>query len=431
MSKPRTSMRLGAALLLSAFVLGPAAAQDRDAAVLIEETGSGELTPLEAALAATKNRAGAALLRARIAALRLDRPTVDAALRAFAESGDEKPAHRAAALSIQAEIAFADGDYAAAAQAFRALAPLLDAGGKVAQAGEARQALSIAALLANAPRQTVAGGMPGSIPTTRDKARLVRANVRVNDDEQEAVLDTGANLSVVTASAAKRLGLRMIEGEASVGASGNANVATRLAMADRLVIAGVELHDVAFLVLDDAALSFPIPGGYQIDAIIGFPVFRALGRIRFDQAGSFTAGGTASPGDANLRAAGNDLYVTARVNGIAATLHLDTGANETALTARFANEHADLVASLPHGERRMAGAGGAIQQAVAWWRQVSVTIDGHGTTLPQLQLALTPGPGGRETRSGTIGQDVLGAFDWWAIDFRAMRFEFGPVRTPR
>ncbi|MDG2534822.1 pepsin/retropepsin-like aspartic protease family protein [Sphingomonas sp. HITSZ_GF] len=433
MSRSFTSLcRPGAALLLAALALGPAAiavAQDRDVSTLIDEAPAGEIAPLEAALAAARDKGTASLLRARIAALRLDRPATDAALEAFDRSGDRTPLHRAAALSIRADLAFAEGDYAAAAEAIDALAPLLEANGKADAANEARRTLSVAALLAAVPRQGVAGGVPVATLTARDKAGLVRAEVRVNGTAQDAVLDTGANLSVVTASTAKRLGLKMLEGEASVVSTGSAKVPTRLAIAERLVIAGIELHDVVFLVFDDAALSFPIPGGYQIDAIIGFPVFRALGRVRFDRAGSFTPGGAAAPGAANLRSTGNDLYVAARINDAAATLHLDTGASATALTSRFAGDHAALVATLPRGARNIAGAGGVIQQPIAWWRPATVAIDGRTTTLPQVQLVLTPGPTGREANTGTIGQDVLHAFEWWAVDFRAMRFEFGPPVT--
>ncbi|MES3045594.1 retropepsin-like aspartic protease [Sphingomonas faeni] len=127
--------------------------------------------------------------------------------------------------------------------------------------------------------------MPASIPTMRDKAGLVRAAVVISGLTQNAILDTGANLSVMSASAAKRLGLRIRDGAGRIASPSSGQIVTRVAVADRLVIAGVELAHVASLVMDDAQLSFPIVGGYQIDAIAGFSVFRAVGQTRFDWAG--------------------------------------------------------------------------------------------------------------------------------------------------
>ena len=54
----------------------------------------------------------------------------------------------------------------------------------------------------------------------------------------------------------------------------------RVGIADRLTIAGATLRNVPFLIIDDAQLTFPVPGGYDIKAIIGLPVMRALGRMR-------------------------------------------------------------------------------------------------------------------------------------------------------
>lgn len=59
--------------------------------------------------------------------------------------------------------------------------------------------------------------------------------------------------------------------------------------AERLEFAGVTLANVAFLVLDDAQLEMPLPGGYKIDAIVGFPVLRMLDRITFEAGGRLSA----------------------------------------------------------------------------------------------------------------------------------------------
>ncbi|TCP87527.1 aspartyl protease [Sphingomonas sp. PP-CE-1A-559] len=219
------------------------------------------------------------------------------------------------------------------------------------------QELGIASLLAKQPHQAVAGGMPASISTMRDKAGLVRAAVVISGLTQNAILDTGANLSVMSASAAKRLGLRIRDGAGRIASPSSGQIVTRVAVADRLIIAGVELAHVAFLVMDDAQLGFPIAGGYQINAILGFPVFRALGRVRFDRAGGFAVGRSTGPALAGdtLRANGNDLYVLANVDKVPVPLHLDTGAASSGLTSLFANRDPQLIGGLACGLEKIMG----------------------------------------------------------------------------
>ena len=272
------------------------------------------------------------------------------------------------------------------------------------------QELGIASLLAKQPRQAVAGGMPASIPTMRDKAGLVRAAVVISGLTQNAILDTGANLSVMSASAAKRLGLRIRYGAGRIASPSSGQIVTRVAVADRLIIAGVELAHVASLVMDDAQLSFPIVGGYQIDAIVGFPVFRALGRVRFDRAGGFAVGRSAGPALAGdtLRASGNDLYVLADVDKVPVTLHLDTGAASSGLTSLFANRHPQLIVGLVRGSEKIMGIGGnTIVARTAIWRHVGIAVGTASTSLPQITIALDPPAGRKEKRLGAIGQDVL------------------------
>ncbi|MBV1835243.1 retropepsin-like aspartic protease family protein [Novacetimonas pomaceti] len=404
-----------------------------DVAAVIDGAAAGDPAPLAGALAGALGRvhgAQAALLRARLAALRLDRAGAERALGTYFAAHDTDPRRQAIAWATRGEAAFAAGDYAAAATAIEAWQRLPRAGWHAGEEASMAQTLTIARLLRAQPRQAVIGGTPGTVATSRDRVGLVRATVRVNGVAQDAVLDTGANLPVVAASTAGRLGLRILDGGGSVASVTARQVTTRVAIADRLDIAGVTLAHVVFLVMDDSQLSFPVAGGYRIGAIIGFPVFRALGRVRFDNAGGFAAGRAAGPAlDAdNLRVSGNDLYVLARVGGFATALHLDTGAGRSGLTSRFAMLH-PFVATLPTGSDTLMGAGGgAVARHTAIWRQVGITIGARSLTLPELAIATDAPKGQDEDRLGNIGQDVLGAFGSYTIDFDRMGFALGPPR---
>jgi predicted aspartyl protease len=243
------------------------------------------------------------------------------------------------------------------------------------------------------------------------------------------VLDTGANLSVVSLSTARRLGLHLHEGNASVHSASRAAVAVRLGVARVVQFAGLTLHDVAFLVLDDKQLTIPVPGGYHIDAILGFPVLRALQRFRVTAAGRLVP--SLSPpapaaAQGNMMMVGNDIYVQAGIDGVSVAMHLDSGGASSSLSAAFARDHADLLKNASSRHVHVGGAGGAVERLARAWSGARVHVGGGETTLARLDVGTGDGSG---APPNLLGEDVLGAFQWWSVDFGRMRFEVGPPRS--
>lgn len=397
---------------------------------LIDAAARGETAPLVRAIADPATAPDLrALLRAALGAGRLD-PAVlrDPAVRRLAAGSD--PALRRAALGILTSSAFAQGDYAEAARSGRAFGEALTGAGMAEEASATERTWRLAALLASHGRPGIEGAVrAGSVAARRDKVGLTRIDVTVNGQAQEAVFDTGANLSVLSAATAQRLGVRIEEGAVAVGNGVQTTVATRIGIAPRIEIAGTVLTNVAFLIIDDSALSFPqVPGGYSIPAIIGMPEMRALGRVRVEQAGRFMVqppveAATVAP-PANLHAGGNDLFVDVDVAGRMLPLHLDTGAAQTGLTALYAAAEPQRVAALQTGQAGFASAGGARIRRFATWPNAPVAVAGRSLTLPALQIGL-PGDGPEERFNGVLGSDVLRRFESYTLDFRAMRLSLG------
>lgn len=371
-----------------------------------------------------------ALVDARLAAARLDIGEVRRITEAFLATPDTPAVQRAFALSTLSSALFANGDYRAAQHASDRWIELLADGDPQSQLTNARQLRAIAGLLADTPVQTIAASTPRVITTERDKANLIRASATINGDTMAAVLDTGANLSVVTASTAVRLKLRIIDGEGAIGSATRESVSARIGIADRMEFAGATLHNVAFLILEDSALTFPLPGGYTIDAIIGFPLFRALERVTFFQGGRF--GWSPSEPDGkpqNLFVEGNDLYVAVDVSGDTVPLHLDTGAVASQLSAAIAQRHPTLFDGLERRARRTSGAGGSTVDQTVLLPRITAAIDGKPVCLATLDLAV-PAPDQPPAKNlGTLGQDLLQAYSDYTIDFGTMRFETGAARN--
>jgi predicted aspartyl protease len=422
-----------AATAAAILLAGTASAQapGQGVAALFDSADRGDIAPIAAALAATTDADARALLSARLAAARFDpQAGLDPALARLAQGAD--PAMRRAALTILTSVAFTQGDYAEAVRTGLLLEQAL-ADDSEARAGVER-ARRLAQLLVGQGRQSVDGPVAhGSVPARRDRVGLPRIDVTINGQTQEAVVDTGANLSVLSLETAQRLGVRVLDARTDVSNGVEGTVPVRIGVADRLEIAGTVQRNVAFLIIDDAQLTFPqVPGGYDIRAIVGLPALRALGRLRIENAGTFSvlpASAAAEAGASNLHGSGNDLFVDVILDGRPVTLHFDTGANQTSLSARYAAANPDAVAALQTGQSRMSSAGGTRTSQTATWPNAPLQIAGRGLRLPVLPINL-PAGGARPPFNGTLGSDVLRAFESYTIDFGAMRLELGaPLQT--
>lgn len=397
------------------------AATEADIIRLIERSEAGDVVSLRAASPGIVDRGLGAVVDASLAASRLDLPATRAARRVV-EERRLPPRWRAMTLATEAGVAFATGDYGLCARDSAAWLSLPAATDPIHLRSDVAQMAAIAAQLAHLPGQRTDASPPSTSPTWRDKAGLVRTQVRIGGMPQDAVVDTGANLSVVSESAARRLGLATVDG-GSVRSSSRDAVAVRLAVAKRLDIAGTTLSNVAFLVLRDEDLRLPLPGGYDIPAIVGFPVLRALGRVTFTPTSLTTHGDTPPSGlQAPLVASGSSLFVLAEVNGLGVPLHLDSGASATSLDKRFAAEHPDVVRGLETRSTRSAGAGGAVEGRAHVLRDAVIEIGGVGTSLPAVDIETSsPSSSNEAGNFGTLGQDVLrSAGGSYTIDFGRM-----------
>jgi len=393
----------------------------------LDDADAGDVFALERLGTASPDARMTTIAKARIAAARLQAREAIALADPIARDAAAPPAHRALAFAVLADAAFTAGDYAAAASAADGWQQALKQNHAPQKEREDAQRLgALAHALSTAPRQTTQSLEPGIAATRRDKVGLSRADATVNGHVQEAVLDTGAGLSVVSQSTATRLGLRILDAAATIDSASRDAVPTRIGIADTFAFAGLQLRNVAFLVLDDQQLELPVPGGYAIDAIIGFPVLREFRRLRFERGGSMVPEPAQAPtAKENLRIVASALYVEAQLRDVPVALHLDTGGPHSFLSSRFTQRHPHFVDGLAQQDERMAGAGGSTTRRVARLSRAVLTLAGRHATLPELTIVTKDGEEVQAQNFGLMGGDVLDQFESWTVDFDAMTFGLG------
>ncbi len=115
------------------------------------------------------------------------------------------------------------------------------------------------------------------------RPRLPRIGVEVNDQPAEAVVDTGAALTLVTERAAARWGIVPIAGSDAEGSGlHGTRFPVRFGTIDRLEIGGLVVHDVPVGVIPDSALEFEsTAGATHYDLLLGCHLWKEF-RLTLD-----------------------------------------------------------------------------------------------------------------------------------------------------
>ena len=125
--------------------------------------------------------------------------------------------------------------------------------------------------------------------------------ISINGKAAQYFFDTGANLSAMSASEAKRLGMRVDDVSTRVSNTPGEAVGVRVATATELVVGRVHLKHVAFLVFRDDEEPFAQLPPMRRGAI-GLPVLLALGSLSWGADNRFRIGTPAAAGvESNLQ----------------------------------------------------------------------------------------------------------------------------------
>ncbi len=212
--------------------------------------------------------------------------------------------------------------------------------------------------------------------------------MRVNGVNGQWIFDTGANISTLTETEAKRIGLSVRETSAYVNGSTEKRNALQLAVASDVQLGAAHIHNVVFLVLADRALYIG-PLHYQIAGILGLPVLRALRRVEISSAGLLRVHSreTIPQGTPNLFFDEASPIVEIDRDQHRLQMFLDTGANASVLYPSFLDALGhDESLRLRTKREKLAGAGGVIQRKTQVVPTLGIEILGKPISLRKVSL---------------------------------------------
>jgi len=270
--------------------------------------------------------------------------------------------------------------------------------------------------LRDAPPQTIEFSSAATV-----KARLLGSWVvplNVNGRNSEWIFDTGANFSVVTESEAARVGLTILAGAGIADGSTGKKNQVRVAIGADVRVGPALLHNIAFAVIADNALSRQAPPG-----ILGFPAIRALGKIGISAKGMvlIEPDSKVSPGEPNIFFDGLTPIVEAHHGSSLLQMVVDTGAGRTMLypPSRPALSHEEI-GRLRKSKARSAGVGGTIERSLDIASELQLEMLGKQVTLKDIGLS-SEQPTEYRYEDGLLGMAALGG--GFTLDFKAMRLQ--------
>jgi hypothetical protein len=266
--------------------------------------------------------------------------------------------------------------------------------------------------LRSVPPQRLARLDTAPVAMRRDLAGLLTVPVYGTNaaDSVEMIFDTGAGLTVLTAGAGARLGLRLTGDSTAARSITGGYVHAALGELPRLRVGGSVVEHVAVLVMRDEDLSFP-QAHYAIRGIVGFPVISALGPVAITRDLRLRAGVAGSPAPLaarNVALSGFTPLVDVAFAGQRGTWALDTGAQTTMAYPPFLARHgAQVRATGQPVSQGLGGAGGTTTISAYRMKSVPLEIGGHTLTVPD--LSVLPDPPNPDARRlfGNLGLDAL------------------------
>jgi predicted aspartyl protease len=275
--------------------------------------------------------------------------------------------------------------------------------------------------LKNTPAQQTLIKNNTTIPWKKDKIGLIEIPFTTHAQAFDAIFDTRANISSITQTYAKKLGLHILDVSYNEGSGATGlQFKTGMGIADSLYIGDVLVKNVVFQVMPDSIL-YIAPVKFQLNVIIGFPVIEQLREVHIFSNGKMTIPLIPAKSDLhNFALDGLDPVIALRSGNDTLSFHFDSGASSSVLYAAYFEKYkARVIKAGIQKTVGFGGAGGAQKKKVYVLPKFNLTLGGKSVVVDSVSVLtkpITPG----EKFYGNIGQDFTNKFSEVIYNFKDM-----------
>lgn len=267
------------------------------------------------------------------------------------------------------------------------------------------------------------------IPMRTTAPDLPRIDVEVEGRAVEAVIDSGASLSIITSSLADELDIELLPGVAGeIRGLLGVTIPVRYALVDSLRLGSLETKNVPMAILDDRRLQFRTrEGTFSIRLLLGTDFLRgfrvvldpSVGTLELDRVDRYSVTPTA---DQNLYLVEGRPMIAASLNRAGwLPMILDTGSEVTFLNGSNAEVRRSL-SMVPRYHRATLQSLDGVRGSGATIENVEIGADRWAGRFRSVPLYSDT----RRSTLGILGQNFIGRFRT-VIDYSTMTVRFEPL----
>ncbi|MGI8961942.1 MAG: aspartyl protease family protein [Bryobacteraceae bacterium] len=275
------------------------------------------------------------------------------------------------------------------------------------------------------PNQTLESTRPSQV--THEPGSIF-IPLSIDGDSATYFFDTGAWISCMSESEAKRLRLSVRNSSGRLGQSAGSQVGFRTAVAHDVVVGNTHLKDVSFAVFPDNQEPWSdLPPRHR--GIIGMPILIEIQTLGWEDPGTIELAKQSRPFNiqtSNLSFDNDHLVVTATVQNQKINATVDTGATRTDLYKPFAEKFESLLNR--YGKKdatEVHGVGHAEKFDSVTLPELRIRVGGSDTVLSPAHVILKSI--GANCCVGNFGMDLFKQGRAMKIDFGAMTLQLDPV----
>lgn len=274
--------------------------------------------------------------------------------------------------------------------------------------------------LARQPPQVMIIKDNTDIKMKRDKEGLANLTVTHGTDSVDFIFDTGANLSTITESTAKKLQVTIVGSGIDVASVTGKNIKSKIGICPLINIGNITVENAVFLVFPDSALAIP-QIQFQINGIIGFPVIEAMKEVQITQNNEFIV--PAQRTTHHIQNMALD-FLTPIICLDGDSYTFDTGADYTMLYELYFRKYKKQIeGNYKKLDLRFAGAGGdRIEKG--YKIPFKAMVEGKPFIIDSVMVF---SKNIKETENyfyGNIGQDLIKQFKKMTLNFESMFIRF-------
>ncbi|MXO04608.1 retropepsin-like aspartic protease [Flavobacterium sp. HBTb2-11-1] len=259
-----------------------------------------------------------------------------------------------------------------------------------------------------------------TVAAIKDKAGLITTEVKAKDTLAYFVFDTGAGISCITESIAKKMGVKILPDQnISVESFTGQKNKVRIGVASEINLGELKIHNAVFLVYPDKAFTFA-DVAYVINGIIGFPIIKELGTITIEKDKlTFSKELESVTNEKNLFVDELRAIVMLKYKSKTLPFNFDSGAKVSLFNKAFYDTFKTDLDSIGTLETTKSSSAGAevVSTEVLVLKDQPISLGNKTIQLPKMEIAPKDYGVYGEVNYGNIGQDVLGQFEKVVISF--------------